>query len=133
MLWAVMWQAIYSRAKLQQAMLDYDDLIIKAEALLSSSDAMAWVRWKLDFGIHHMLVDEAQDTNPAQWALLSTIADEFFVHEADPDEHRTLFSVGDFKQSIYSFQGANPHIFIEKGQTFAAQAKQGGIYLKRLP
>ena len=116
----------YSRAKLQQAMLDYDDLIIKAEALLSSSDAMAWVRWKLDFGIHHMLVDEAQDTNPAQWALLSTIADEFFVHEADPDEHRTLFSVGDFKQSIYSFQGANPHIFIEKGQTFAAQAKQGG-------
>ena len=116
----------YSRAKLQQAVLDYDDLILKAETLLSSSDAMAWVRWKLDFGIHHMLVDEAQDTNPAQWALLSTIADEFFVHEADPDAHRTLFSVGDFKQSIYSFQGANPDIFIEKGKLFAAQARQGG-------
>ena len=116
----------YSRAKLQQAVLDYDDLIMKAEALLSASDAMAWVRWKLDFGIHHMLVDEAQDTNPAQWALLSTIADEFFVHEADPEAHRTLFSVGDFKQSIYSFQGANPDIFIEKGKLFAAQARQGG-------
>ena len=116
----------YERAKLRQAVLDYDDLIIKADRLLSASDAMAWVRWKLDFGIHHMLVDEAQDTNPAQWELLSSLADEFFVHEADADQRRTLFSVGDFKQSIYSFQGANPHIFLQKAQAIEAQAVAGG-------
>ena len=115
----------YEVAKLRAALLDYDDLIIKADKLLSSSEAMAWVRWKLDFGIHHMLVDEAQDTNPAQWELLASLADEFFAHEADADNPRTLFSVGDFKQSIYSFQGANPHIFIEKGAQFDAQAKGG--------
>lgn len=115
----------YEVAKLRAAVLDYDDLIIKADKLLCSSEAMAWVRWKLDFGIHHMLVDEAQDTNPAQWELLASLADEFFAHEADEDNPRTLFSVGDFKQSIYSFQGANPHIFIEKGAEFDAQAKSG--------
>ena len=115
----------YEQAKLRQAVLDYDDLIIKADKLLSSADAMAWVRWKLDFGIHHMLVDEAQDTNPAQWELLTSLADEFFAHEADEDNARTLFSVGDFKQSIYSFQGANPHIFIQKGAEFNARAQTG--------
>ena len=115
----------YEVAKLRGAVLDYDDLIIKADQLLSSSEVMAWVRWKLDFGIHHMLVDEAQDTNPAQWELLASLADEFFSHEADEEHPRTLFSVGDFKQSIYSFQGANPHIFIEKGAEFDAQAKSG--------
>ena len=114
----------YERAKLRLAVLDYDDLIIKADKLLGASEAMAWVRWKLDFGIHHMLVDEAQDTNPAQWELLASLADEFFMHEADKDNPRTLFSVGDFKQSIYSFQGANPHIFVDKGIQFEAQANQ---------
>ena len=116
----------YAHAKQQAAMLDYDDLIIKAENLLSTSEMMAWVRWKLDYGINHMLVDEAQDTNRAQWALLSSLADEFFVQEKDEDRHRTLFSVGDFKQSIYSFQGAEPFIFLQKEKEFESQAKQGG-------
>ena len=111
---------------MRQAVLDYDDLIIKADKLLRASDVMAWVRWKLDFGIHHMLVDEAQDTNPAQWELLASLADEFFAHEQDDGNQRTLFSVGDFKQSIYSFQGANPHVFLQKGAAFAEQAKTGG-------
>ena len=116
----------YERQKLRHALLDYDDLIIKADRLLSATEAMAWVRWKLDFGIHHMLVDEAQDTNPAQWDLLASLADEFFAHEADDSDetrNRTLFSVGDFKQSIYSFQGANPHVFVEKGAEFDAKAQ----------
>ena len=116
----------YEQQKLRHALLDYDDLIIKADRLLSATEAMAWVRWKLDFGIHHMLVDEAQDTNPAQWELLASLADEFFVHEADETDEartRTLFSVGDFKQSIYSFQGANPNVFVEKGAEFDAKAK----------
>lgn len=118
----------YQRAKLQAAVVDYDDLILKADRLLASSEARAWVRWKLDFGIHHLLVDEAQDTNPAQWDLLASLADEFFAHEeeADSETKRTVFSVGDFKQSIYSFQGANPDVFIEKGSSFAQQAAQAG-------
>ncbi|MGC6517818.1 MAG: double-strand break repair helicase AddA [Candidatus Puniceispirillaceae bacterium] len=116
----------YERIKLQKALLDYDDLIIRADRLLSAADAMAWVRWKLDYGIQHMLVDEAQDTNPAQWELLASLANEFFAHEADETSRRTLFSVGDFKQSIYSFQGANPQIFLDKGKSFLAQAKAGG-------
>ena len=117
----------YERAKQQSAVLDYDDLIIKADQLLSTSEMMAWVRWKLDYGINHMLVDEAQDTNRAQWALLSSLADEFFTQERDEDtRNRTLFSVGDFKQSIYSFQGAEPHIFLQKETEFDSQAKDGG-------
>ena len=117
----------YERAKQQAALLDYDDLIIKADQLLSTSEMMAWVRWKLDYGINHMLVDEAQDTNRAQWALLSSLADEFFTQEKEDEaRNRTLFSVGDFKQSIYSFQGAEPHIFLQKETEFDGQAKQAG-------
>ena len=117
----------YERAKQQAGLLDYDDLIIKADQLLSTSEMMAWVRWKLDYGINHMLVDEAQDTNRAQWALLSSLADEFFTQEKEEEaRNRTLFSVGDFKQSIYSFQGAEPHIFLQKETEFDSQAKQGG-------
>lgn len=120
----------YRAAKMRAAVLDYNDLIIKAGALLSASEMMAWVRWKLDYGINHMLIDEAQDTNPAQWRLLSAIADEFFAQEAsqktDDERNRTLFSVGDFKQSIYSFQGANPFIFKQKGSDFSEQAIKGG-------
>ena len=116
----------YAEAKQRAAMLDYDDLIIKADKLLSASEMMAWVRWKLDYGINHMLVDEAQDTNSAQWALLSSLADEFFVQEKEEARNRTLFSVGDFKQSIYSFQGAEPLIFLQKEKEFEGQAKEGG-------
>ena len=116
----------YEQAKQRAAMLDYDDLIIKADKLLSASEMMAWVRWKLDYGINHMLVDEAQDTNSAQWALLSSLADEFFVQEKEEARNRTLFSVGDFKQSIYSFQGAEPLIFLQKEKEFEGQAKEGG-------
>ena len=114
----------YEQAKNRAGLLDYDDLIIKADRLLSSAEMRAWVRWKLDHGITHILVDEAQDTNPAQWQLLSSLAEEFFAEEAEEGAHRTLFSVGDFKQSIYSFQGANPHIFLQKGSEFEAQAKR---------
>ena len=116
----------YARAKWQAGVLDYDDLIIKSHSLLSQSQSMAWVRWKLDFGIHHMLVDEAQDTNPLQWDLLSALVDEFFTSEADDKTQRTIFSVGDFKQSIYSFQGADPQVFLDKGHAFEQEARAGG-------
>ncbi len=88
--------------------LDFDDLIRRAGALLNDRDASAWVRYKLDGGVDHILVDEAQDTSPEQWEVISAIAEEFFAGSGARDVQRTLFVVGDEKQSIFSFQGAQP-------------------------
>ena len=88
--------------------LDFDDLIRRAGKLLGDSDASAWVRYKLDGGVDHILVDEAQDTSPEQWDVISAIAEEFFAGDGAREVHRTLFVVGDEKQSIFSFQGALP-------------------------
>ena len=101
----------YTALKRRLGLLDYDDLIGLTNALLQQSDAAEWVAWKLDSAIRHMLVDEAQDTSPPQWQLLRRLSDEFFDSPMDdPDARRTLFIVGDFKQSIYSFQGADPAV-----------------------
>jgi ATP-dependent helicase/nuclease subunit A len=85
----------------------------------------AWVRYKLDAGIDHVLLDEAQDTSPAQWAVLRPLADELF--EASGNRRRTLFVVGDPKQSIYSFQGARPESFDDQRRFYAAKAKNAGM------
>ncbi len=85
--------ADYEARKRAQAVLDYDDLIAKARGLLSQTGAAAWVLYKIDGGIDHILVDEAQDTNPAQWEIVQTVAEEFFAGASD--RRRTLFAVGD--------------------------------------
>ena len=103
-------QGEYERLKAQRGLLDYDDLVRRTSAMLSDGDAAQWVAWKLDNGISHMLLDEAQDTSPAQWRLLRRLGDEFFETESADGAPRTLFVVGDFKQSIYSFQGADPAV-----------------------
>ncbi|MEM1382877.1 MAG: double-strand break repair helicase AddA [Pseudomonadota bacterium] len=105
--------AAYGAAKADRALLDFDDLIERAEALLTRSDMAAWALWKLDGGIDHILVDEAQDTAPRQWAVIKAIAKEFHAGQGARDLTRTLFVVGDEKQSIYSFQGADPASFGE--------------------
>ena len=71
----------YSRLKTQRGLLDYNDLIIRTNNLLATSEAAQWVAWKLDNGIQHLLIDEAQDTSPAQWKLLRRLVDEFFDGE----------------------------------------------------
>ena len=76
--------------------------------------------YKLDGGLDHILVDEAQDTSPAQWDVIRALAEEFFAGAGAREVARTLFAVGDEKQSIYSFQGAAPAMFAETGQGFAA-------------
>ncbi len=96
----------YEAAKSAKALLDYDDLIEVTRKLVES-DA-AWVLYKLDGGIDHLLVDEAQDTNPEQWRIIQALSAEFFAGEGARDQNRTIFVVGDGKQSIYSFQGADP-------------------------
>lgn len=109
---------VYQRHKNEQSALDYDDLIDKTMELLNSKDMASWVLYKLDGGLDHILVDEAQDTNPKQWQIIEKICDDFFAGESRNEKLRTLFVVGDKKQSIYSFQGARPDEFEKRHQFF---------------
>ena len=102
---------LYENHKQSMALLDYDDLIEHTRRLLTESGKAAWVLYKLDGGIDHILVDEAQDTNPKQWAIIRMLAEEFFAGSGRSENLRTIFAVGDKKQSIYSFQGADPQEF----------------------
>lgn len=110
----------YEARKLSLGMLDFDDLIGKAKALLTDEKVAQWVLFRLDGGIDHVLVDEAQDTSPNQWAVIRQLTHEFTAGVgANPDKERTIFVVGDRKQSIYSFQGAAPEAFDEMRHHFS--------------
>lgn len=115
------WLAEYDRLK-SAGLLDFDDLVARAVRLLSEPATAAFVLWRLDGGLDHVLVDEAQDTSPVQWKVIQAITDEFFAGEGArqlPHEApRTVFVVGDEKQSIYSFQGADPAAFAEMREHF---------------
>ena len=102
----------YEDGKQRAGFLDYGDLIGRTERLLLDPGA-AWVLYKLDGGIDHLLLDEVQDTAPEQWQIAHRLSEEFFAGQGARDEgtHRTFFAVGDPKQSIYSFQGADPMEF----------------------
>jgi ATP-dependent helicase/nuclease subunit A len=100
----------YRAEKDRRGLLDYDDLIDRTLALMSEVDA-AWVHYKLDLGIDHVLIDEAQDTSPKQWEIVKRLAAEFTAGEGARAVRRTVFAVGDEKQSIFSFQGAAPGEF----------------------
>jgi len=124
--------ARYRREKERRALLDYDDLIDKTIELFARSSA-AWVLYKLDLGIDHVLIDEAQDTSPKQWSIVRTIVSEFTPGGARANTRRTVFAVGDEKQSIFSFQGAAPRAFDEMRREFAGQfdtPEQGWRYLR---
>lgn len=115
--------AEYKKLKRERAALDYDDLIQETSRLLATGDAALWVLYKLDGGLDHILIDEAQDTSPSQWEIVAKLAEEFFAGEGRRENlpPRTLFAVGDEKQSIFSFQGAQPEEF----------GKHRGIFMKR--
>ncbi len=115
--------AAYQRMKTGRGALDFDDLIIKTTALLARSDAAQWVQYKLDRGIEHILVDEAQDTSPRQWQVVKALVEEFFAGEGASGTTRTLFAVGDQKQSIFSFQGAVPAWFTLMRRELGARAR----------
>jgi ATP-dependent helicase/nuclease subunit A len=100
----------YQAAKESRDRLDYDDLIGRTSRLLVDPGA-AWVLYKLDGGLDHLLLDEVQDTAPAQWNIAGKLTEEFFAGAGAAEAHRTVFAVGDVKQSIYSFQGADPDAF----------------------
>src|SRR5690606_37417040 len=90
----------YERQKARRGALDFEDLIVKTAGLLSRSQAARWVQYKLDRGLDHILVDEAQDTSPRQWQVIRAIAGDFFAGEGSSAAARTIFAVGDEKQSI---------------------------------
>jgi ATP-dependent helicase/nuclease subunit A len=114
----------YDHAKNELSALDFSDLIHKAGALLRDRPSAAWVLFKLDGGVDHILVDEAQDTAPEQWAIIRALTGEFFAGDDGKERilERTVFIVGDEKQSIFSFQGADPKLLGEQSQYFSEQA-----------
>ncbi|MEQ1671826.1 MAG: UvrD-helicase domain-containing protein, partial [Hyphomicrobium sp.] len=123
----------YTNAKASSGALDFDDLIQKTTSLLNTSDQAEWVLYKLDGGLDHILVDEAQDTSPEQWAIIEALGSEFFSGTGARDTVRTVFAVGDEKQSIYSFQGAAPEKFAEVGRRVEAMTKQASALWRRVP
>lgn len=115
--------AFYETAKAQRGALDFPDLVARAAALLTESGAAAWVLYKLDGGVDHVLIDEAQDTAPEQWAIVRALTGEFYSGQTSG---RTVFAVGDEKQSIYSFQGARPERLRQERGAFLALAEGAG-------
>jgi ATP-dependent helicase/nuclease subunit A len=114
----------YADGKRVRGALDYDDLITVALDLLRRPGVAPWVLFKLDGGLDHILIDEAQDTNPEQWEIVSALAEEFFSGEGSDDRPRTVFAVGDAKQSIFSFQRADPHAFLHMREHFEKRVSE---------
>ncbi len=127
----------YRIEKASAGALDFADLIEKTKALLAGRPAAAWVLYKLDGGIDHILVDEAQDTAPDQWDIVRALTGEFFVGAGvDGRERplkRTLFVVGDDKQSIYSFQGADPTRLNDETRRYLAEIEAAGLSGRSAP
>jgi ATP-dependent helicase/nuclease subunit A len=124
----------YQNAKRLRGVLDYDDLIVETRNLLTRRGAAQWVLYKLDGGIDHVLIDEAQDTSPEQWEIVKKLTEEFFVGLGrERRQTRTIFAVGDEKQSIFSFQGADPGQFDINRRYFAEVIAGAEQYLQEVP
>lgn len=115
----------YAQAKRQAGAVDFDDLIGRASQLLTQPGMSDWIRYKLDQTVDHILVDEAQDTNDRQWAIVDAVVQEYFEAELEPPDfrlQRTLFVVGDTKQAIFGFQGTSPEAFGKALRDFRGRA-----------
>ncbi len=123
----------YAELKDARGLIDFDDMILRSADLLNRPGISLWVRYKLDRRIDHVLVDEAQDTNAAQWAIIRAIAGDFHAGAAAKGEaSRTIFAVGDYKQAIYGFQGTDPERYKEAGEQFATDIEASGKILHRV-
>jgi ATP-dependent helicase/nuclease subunit A len=125
----------YEDLKKGRSLLDFEDLIARTADLLTRDSVGAWVHYKLDQGIDHILVDEAQDTSPVQWTVIKSLAEDFYSGTSARETRRTIFAVGDEKQSIYSFQGARPERFAEERTATQKQVGESGqpFHAIRLP
>ncbi|GAA4038715.1 double-strand break repair helicase AddA [Sphingomonas rosea] len=122
----------YAAAKLAEGVADFDDLIRWSRNLLEQPGIAEWIRFKLDRRTDHLLVDEAQDTNAAQWAIVRALVEEYWGGEGAGPEHRTLFMVGDFKQAIYGFQGTDPAEFERARADFEQRARSSRFPFRNL-
>ncbi|QQA42761.1 double-strand break repair helicase AddA [Pelagovum pacificum] len=125
--------AEYEARKLARGLLDFDDLILKTRDLLNDPALAQWVLYRLDGGIDHILVDEAQDTSPGQWSVIERLTEEMLAAGGGKDRRCTLFVVGDKKQSIYSFQGADAEAFDSMRGMFAERLTESGRALVEQP
>jgi ATP-dependent helicase/nuclease subunit A len=123
----------YDRRKQASSKLDYTDLIDRSRALLTDGDAADWVRYKLDQRIDHLLIDESQDTSPDQWRIVEALIDDFWSGEGAREKPPTLFVVGDEKQSIFGFQGADLETYQRLRGVFEERAKDANRRLEILP
>ena len=123
----------YQQLKNAQSGLDFDDMVNYTRNLLTQSNMAAWVLYKLDGGLDHILVDEAQDTNPEQWDIVGSLIREFFSGQGAREIRRTLFVVGDEKQSIFSFQRAAPDKFRSKRDEFKKIIEDAGQLWEPVP
>jgi ATP-dependent helicase/nuclease subunit A len=122
--------ANYRREKQERGLLDYDDLIAKTDDLLNRVSA-GWVHFKLDRGVDHVLIDEAQDTSPRQWDIIERLTSEFTTGAGARDGvKRTVFAVGDEKQSIFSFQGAAPREFDNRRRGMETRFKNAKLHFE---
>jgi ATP-dependent helicase/nuclease subunit A len=130
---------IYEIEKTVRGALDFPDLIARTRRLLTERADAAWVLYKLDGGVDHVLLDEAQDTSPEQWAILEALTAEFFAGAGGQSARmgggliRTLFAVGDEKQSIYSFQGADPDQLLIQTRAYIDRTTEGGFDFEVVP
>ncbi len=124
----------YVAAKHTRGVVDFNDMIRSTAALLSKPGISEWVRYKLDRRIDHILIDELQDTNQAQWTIIKQLADDFYSGSGAKADvaARTIFSVGDYKQAIYGFQGTDPEKYREAHEDFRAKIEQSGEILHDL-
>lgn len=122
----------YNAEKARRGVLDFEDLVVKTANLLTRQSARDWVQFKLDRGLDHILVDEAQDTSPRQWEVIAALTEEFFAGAGARPAQRTIFAVGDEKQSIYSFQGAAPAWFALMRDRIAGRAKDAQMLFENV-
>ena len=123
----------YETLKRNRGFVDFGDMIGAAANLLARSDVREWVQYKLDRGIDHVLIDEAQDTSPRQWEIINAIIEDFHSGRGASEATRTVFAVGDEKQSIYSFQGADPAGFSRQRRSVSERAQSAGQIFESVP
>lgn len=123
--------ARYQRLKRAAVAIDYDDMIARTARLLGPAGLPNYVGWKLDSRFDHVLVDEAQDTNARQWAIIGRLVEDYF--DSASERHRSLFVVGDHKQAIYGFQGTDPELFEAEAKRIVPLAEAAGSPLALVP
>ena len=125
--------SIYREIKQQRNLLDFEDLILYTRRLFMKPDVMGWVLSQLDLSLSHILIDEAQDTSPLHWDILRMLSGDFFVGGDTDKHHHSLFVVGDTKQSIYGFQGADSRAFAASREDIKRQIENNLRTIREVP